>query len=71
MLPRGHRERFLDFGAPGSWDGYQARLGSIGYVDVVVRDGEWWIYREMTRRDGAHELRVARVPAPRPELQAA
>lgn len=110
----------LDVGERGSWDGYQARLGSvvpvgpgfvgfydgsrgpaenyeerlglatsvdgrmwrrestdgpwllgpgpsgsIRYVDVVVQDGAWWIYHEMTRRDGAHEMRVARIPATR------
>jgi hypothetical protein len=109
----------LGVGSPGSWDAYQARLGSvvavlggyvgfydgsasrdenyeerlglatsvdgrswrrestdrpwlsgpgpsgsIRYVDVVVREGAWWIYHEMTRPDGAHELRLARVPAP-------
>jgi hypothetical protein len=107
----------LDVGAPGSWDGYQARLGcvvpvaggfvgfydgsasrdenyeerlgvatsadgrswqrrstdapwltgpgpsgSIRYVDAVVRDGAWRLYYEVTRPDGAHELRLARVP---------
>jgi hypothetical protein len=109
----------LEVGAPGSWDGYQARLGSvvpvvggfmgfydgsasheenyeerlgiatsadgrswrrastggpwltgpgpsgsIRYVDVALRDGGWWIYHEITRPDGAHELRLARVPPP-------
>ena len=37
--------------------------GSIRYADVVVRDGTWWIYHEATRRDGAHELRLARARA--------
>jgi hypothetical protein len=113
------RGEALGVGAPGSWDGYQARLGSIvgagdaffgfydgsaghhenyeerlgiatspdgrswerasvdgpwllgpgrtgsvRYVDIVVRADAWWIYHEVTRPDGAHELRVARVPAP-------
>jgi hypothetical protein len=108
----------LGVGAPGSWDGYQARLGSvvaaghrfvgfydgsaghaenyeerlgvatspdgrawqsasldrpcllgpgptgsIRYTDVVVRDDAWWIYHEVTRPDGAHELRLAHAPA--------
>jgi hypothetical protein len=39
--------------------------GSIRYVDVAARGGEWWFYHEVTRPDGAHELRVARAPAGR------
>ncbi len=35
--------------------------GSVRYVDVVSVDGEWWLYYEMTRADGAHELRLSRV----------
>jgi len=109
----------LGVGARGSWDGYQARLGSvvpvaggfvgfydgsashyenyeerlgvatssggrswrrvstdgpwltgpgpsgsIRYLDAVVRDGAWWLYYEVTRPDGAHELRLSRVPEP-------
>jgi hypothetical protein len=38
--------------------------GSIRYLDVVVGNGEWWIYHEVTRADGAHELRLARTQAP-------
>ena len=38
--------------------------GSIRYADVVVRDGAWWIYYEVTRPDGAHELRLARARLP-------
>jgi hypothetical protein len=38
--------------------------GSIRYADVVVRDGVWWIYHEVTRPDGAHELRLARAAGP-------
>ena len=114
------RGETLSVGAPGRWDGYQARLGtvfrgadpeaawiglydgsagadenyeerlgvatstdgliwqrettaepwrtgpgptgSIRYADVVVRDGAWWLYHEVTRPDGAHELRLARIP---------
>ncbi|WP_327087162.1 hypothetical protein OIE66_33255 [Nonomuraea sp. NBC_01738] len=36
--------------------------GSIRYVDIAVVDGEWYVYFEMTRADGAHELRLLRVP---------
>jgi hypothetical protein len=105
-------------GAPGAWDGYQARIGSIvpfgegllgfydgsasrdenyeerlglatstdgrswrrlstgepwlvgpgrtrslRYVDVVVRGDDWWVYHEVTRPDGAHDLRLGVVPA--------
>jgi hypothetical protein len=38
--------------------------GSIRYADVVVRDGAWWTYFEVTRPDGAHELRLARARVP-------
>jgi hypothetical protein len=38
--------------------------GSLRYPDVLVRDGEWWVYYEYARADGSHELRVDRVPAP-------
>jgi hypothetical protein len=37
--------------------------GSVRYVDAMILNGEWWIYYEMTRPDGAHELRLARLPA--------
>lgn len=36
--------------------------GSVRYVDAIVLDAAWWIYYEMTRPDGAHELRLARMP---------
>lgn len=35
---------------------------SVRYVDVVPVKDELWIYYEMTRADGAHELRLNRVP---------
>ena len=38
--------------------------GSIRYVDVAVRDGAWWLYHEVTRPDGAHELRVGVIEGP-------
>jgi hypothetical protein len=37
--------------------------GSVRYVDALLIDREWWIYYEMSRADGAHELRLARTPA--------
>jgi hypothetical protein len=36
--------------------------GSVRYVEAIVLDEEWWIYYEMTRPDGAHELRLMRLP---------
>ncbi|TDE00212.1 hypothetical protein [Jiangella asiatica] len=36
--------------------------GSVRYLDAVTVDDEWWLYYEMTRADGAHELRMSRVP---------
>lgn len=38
--------------------------GSLRYVDVAVVGDEWFVYFEATRADGAHELRLARVPRP-------
>ncbi len=38
-------------------------LGSIRYVDAHLIDASWWIYFEVTRPDGAHELRLAVRPA--------
>ena len=37
--------------------------GSLRYVDVLERDGTWWLYYEVARADGSHELRLSRVPA--------
>jgi hypothetical protein len=34
------------------------RGGSVRYLDALVVGGRWWLYYEMTRADGAHELRV-------------
>jgi len=42
-------------------------IGSVRYVDAHLIDGQWWIYFEMTRPDGAHELRLAVRPAGRPD----
>ncbi len=36
--------------------------GSVRYVDVLAVDGQWWIFYEMARPDGAHELRLQRLP---------
>ena len=37
--------------------------GSLRYADVLERDGTWWLYYEVARADGSHELRLSRVPA--------
>jgi hypothetical protein len=47
----------------GPWVTGPGPTGSIRYVDVVIRHGTWWLYFEMTRPDGAHELRLARAGA--------
>lgn len=36
--------------------------GSVRYVDAMLLDDTWWIYYEMSRADGSHELRLARIP---------
>ncbi|MGH8793244.1 MAG: hypothetical protein ACRDXX_11430 [Stackebrandtia sp.] len=36
--------------------------GSVRYLDALLAEGEWWLYYELTRPDGAHELRLARIP---------
>lgn len=35
--------------------------GSVRYLDAVPVGDEWWLYYEITRADGAHELRLSRV----------
>ncbi|MBB5133585.1 hypothetical protein HNP84_003311 [Thermocatellispora tengchongensis] len=47
----------------GPWVTAPHGTGSVRYVDALVVDGEWRIYYEMTRADGAHELRLIRLPA--------
>ena len=37
--------------------------GSIRYTDGIYAQGAYWFYYEFARADGAHELRVSRVPA--------
>jgi hypothetical protein len=36
--------------------------GATRYLDALIVDGQWWIYYEMARADGAHDLRLQRVP---------
>lgn len=36
--------------------------GSARYFDAVAIGEEWWIYYELTRPDGAHDLRLYRTP---------
>lgn len=36
--------------------------GSVRYLDALTMDGEWWLYYEVARPDGAHELRVQQLP---------
>ncbi len=36
--------------------------GSLRYLDCLRRGGEAWLYYEYARADGAHELRLSRVP---------
>ncbi|WP_433333494.1 hypothetical protein [Spirillospora sp. CA-294931] len=44
----------------GPWVSGPDGTGSVRYLDAFREDGEWWIYYEMTRADGAHELRLIR-----------
>lgn len=37
--------------------------GSLRYLDALALEREWWLYYEVARADGAHELRLSRVPA--------
>jgi hypothetical protein len=47
----------------GPWVTSPYGSGSVRYLDALILDGHWWLYYEMTRQDGAHELRVLRVRA--------
>jgi len=49
--------------ADGPWLVSPHASGSLRYPDVLVRDGEWWVYYEYARADGSHELRLNRIPA--------
>jgi hypothetical protein len=46
----------------GPWLVSPHATGSLRYLDVLERDGEWWLYYEYARPDGSHELRLSRVP---------
>ena len=35
--------------------------GSTRYLDALTIDGQWWVYYEMARSDGAHDLRLHRT----------
>ncbi|MGP3910280.1 hypothetical protein [Nonomuraea sp. 10N515B] len=48
----------------GPWVTSGTNTGSIRYMDVVPVGEQWWLYYEMTRADGSHELRVTRIPRP-------
>jgi predicted GH43/DUF377 family glycosyl hydrolase len=37
--------------------------GSLRYIDALVRDGQLRVFYEITRADGAHELRLAEFPS--------
>lgn len=47
--------------AEGPWITGPDGTGSIRYVDAAVVGREWWIYYELSRGDGAHELRLQRL----------
>jgi len=49
--------------AGGPWLVSPHASGALRYPDVLVRDGEWWVYYEYARADGSHELRLNRIPA--------
>ena len=42
----------------GPWITGPGPTGSVRYVDMHRIDGAWWFWAEVTRPDGAHELRV-------------
>lgn len=48
----------------GPWVETGHATGSVRYVDALLVDRQWWIYFEMTRPDGAHELRLSQVAEP-------
>ncbi|WP_336212683.1 hypothetical protein [Nonomuraea sp. LPB2021202275-12-8] len=38
------------------------RLPALRHALIV--DGQWWLYYETARADGAYDLRLTRCPAP-------
>jgi hypothetical protein len=36
--------------------------GSLRYLDALI-EGSRWLYHEVARPDGSHELRLSRIPA--------
>lgn len=46
----------------GPWLTSSQGTGSVRYADVLAVGGQWHVYYEMARADGAHELRLLRVP---------
>jgi hypothetical protein len=50
--------------ADGPWLTGPGPTGSVRYADVIARDDAWWIYHEVTRPDGAHELRLGHTRGP-------
>ncbi|TDD34918.1 hypothetical protein E1286_40260 [Nonomuraea terrae] len=51
--------RRLTDAAPWSVSPYGT--GSLRYLDALIVDGRWWLYYELTRADGSHDLRLTRV----------
>lgn len=49
--------------ASGPWVVTPHGTGSVRYLDALLIESTWWLYYEITRPDGAHELRLARIPA--------
>jgi hypothetical protein len=47
----------------GPWVVSPHATGSLRYLDALPLEREWWLYYEVARADGAHELRLSRVPA--------
>lgn len=46
----------------GPWITSRTGTGSVRYVEAIAMGDEWWIYHEVSRADGSHELRRQRVP---------
>jgi hypothetical protein len=50
----------------GPWLSAPHGTGCLRYAEVVPVGGEWFVYYEMARPHGSHELRLSRVPRQRP-----